>query len=460
MMTGIRKRVVLSFLFVILLIVILFEAIIFLTIRYYYLENIKEALKNQGAIFANYYEHVVESESYLIDGNELLMDFQFQLAVRVQLINEHGNLLADTYPFLKSENMIHYPDVKEALLGIDDTWIWNNDDSDEKLLALSYPLQVGDEVKGVIRLITSLEPFQQFIFRIAVFLTLIGSFVVLIGIIVSVFLSKTIVGPVRTIQEAAKKMANGQFSERITHTRKDELGDLAETLNFMASEVERHEKVKNEFIASISHELRTPLTSIKGWGITLQSMAKEPIFKEGLDLMSQEADRLVLLVEELLDFSSLSSMQIQLAKQEVDLPTLLKQIVWQLKPRAERQNIKLRYVQIGQIPLVQCDPDRLKQVFINLLDNALKFTNQGGSIWLTIEAVDSHVYMQIHDTGIGIHDGELLYVQNKFYKVDTQKSGTGLGLSICQNLIQLHDGQLHLSSEINRGTTVTIRLPL
>lgn len=460
MMNGIRKRVVFSFLFVIILIVVLFEAIIFLTIRYYYLENIKEALKNQGAIFANYYEHVIESQSFLIDSDEMLNDFQFQLEVQAQLINEHGYLLADTFPSLISENLSHYPDVKEALTGAYSTWIGSKDDTHSKVLALSYPLRVGDEVKGAIRLSTSLEPFQQFLFRVAIFLMLIGCIVIFIGMIVSVFLSKTIVEPVKTIQRAAKKMASGQFSERITYARKDELGDLAETLNFMASEVERHEKVKNEFIASISHELRTPLTSIKGWGMTLQSMAKEPIFKEGLDLMSQEADRLVLLVEDLLDFSSLSSMQIQLSKQEVELTSLLKQIIWQLKPRAERQDIRLRFVQLNNFPPVQCDPDRMKQVFINLLDNALKFTNQSGDIWVTLEAADSHLYIQIHDTGIGINDGELSNVQNKFYKVDVQKSGTGLGLSICQNIIELHGGELHLSSSVNEGTTVTVILPL
>ncbi|HHY22542.1 MAG TPA: HAMP domain-containing protein, partial [Bacilli bacterium] len=398
MMNGIRKRVVFSFLFVIILIVVLFEAIIFLTIRYYYLENIKEALKNQGAIFANYYEHVIESQSFLIDSDEMLNDFQFQLEVQAQLINEHGYLLADTFPSLISENLSHYPDVKEALTGAYSTWIGSKDDTHSKVLALSYPLRVGDEVKGAIRLSTSLEPFQQFLFRVAIFLMLIGCIVIFIGMIVSVFLSKTIVEPVKTIQRAAKKMASGQFSERITYARKDELGDLAETLNFMASEVERHEKVKNEFIASISHELRTPLTSIKGWGMTLQSMAKEPIFKEGLDLMSQEADRLVLLVEDLLDFSSLSSMQIQLSKQEVELTSLLKQIIWQLKPRAERQDIRLRFVQLNNFPPVQCDPDRMKQVFINLLDNALKFTNQSGDIWVTLEAADSHLYIQIQFT--------------------------------------------------------------
>lgn len=460
MMNGIRKRVVFSFLFVIILIVVLFEAIIFLTIRYYYLENIKEALKNQGAIFANYYEHVIESQSFLIDSDEMLNDFQFQLEVQAQLINEHGYLLADTFPSLISENLSHYPDVKEALTGAYSTWIGSKDDTHSKVLALSYPLRVGDEVKGAIRLSTSLEPFQQFLFRVAIFLMLIGCIVIFIGMIVSVFLSKTIVEPVKTIQRAAKKMASGQFSERITYARKDELGDLAETLNFMASEVERHEKVKNEFIASISHELRTPLTSIKGWGMTLQSMAKEPIFKEGLDLMSQEADRLVLLVEDLLDFSSLSSMQIQLSKQEGELASLLKQIIWQLKPRAERQDIRLRFVQLNNFPPVQCDPDRMKQVFINLLDNALKFTNRSGNIWVTLEAANSHLYIQIHDTGIGINDGELSNVQNKFYKVDVQKSGTGLGLSICQNIIELHGGELHLSSSVNEGTTVTVILPL
>lgn len=227
----------------------------------------------------------------------------------------------------------------------------------------------------------------------------------------------------------------------------------------MAEEVEKHEQLKNEFIASVSHELRTPLTSVKGWAVTLHSMAEDEIFQEGLEIISNESDRLTHLVEDLLDFSSLSAGKVVYNMEKINLQQVLRQVVSQLRPRAERQHVFFQEkYEAGA--MITGDADRLKQVIINVVDNALKFTPADGTIAINFSVIDKHAVVVIRDTGSGISAEELALVKGKFYKGKGKGAGSGLGLAICQEIVEAHQGKFDITSVVGEGTTVEVWLPL
>lgn len=230
----------------------------------------------------------------------------------------------------------------------------------------------------------------------------------------------------------------------------------------MAEEIQKNERLKNEFIASVSHELRTPLTSIKGWAVALSlcDLENKSEFQDGLKIIEHECDRLTLLVEELLDFSKLISGKITLQKDWIDFEEFLIYRVKQATPRSQRENVKLSFINKDKLPEVFVDINRIKQVFMNILDNAFKFTPSGGEITITTSKLDNNLFISIKDTGCGISKEDLPKVTEKFYKGKNSKSKNGIGLSICKEIISLHKGTLKILSEEGKGTEIQITLPL
>ena len=234
----------------------------------------------------------------------LLQQFHFLIDAQVQIIDPKGNILADTQNS-EQQNVRASKDVVSALTGV--TGYHSKLVNGEKLLSVTQPFLIDEKVYGAIRITTSMEQIDIIFKKNMTILLSIGLFVILLATLISFFLANTITKPISTITQAAKQMASGNFSTRVSKKKNDELGNLADTLNYMADEIERHERLKSEFIASISHELRTPLTSVKGWAITLHSMTEDQFYKDGLDIISNESDRLSLLLGDLLDLSSLTT---------------------------------------------------------------------------------------------------------------------------------------------------------
>jgi signal transduction histidine kinase len=274
---------------------------------------------------------------------------------------------------------------------------------------------------------------------------------------VSISISQSIIKPINSITDTAKKMAKGNFNVKASKKYDDEVGTLSDTLNYMADEILKSEKLKNDFISSISHELRTPLTSIKGWAFTL----KRPGFnddrkrEEALDIIIEESERLTSLVEELLDFSRFQAGRITLNLENVNLGELLNKTISELEPRFERNNIFVQN-KIQEVQLIKADKNRLKQVFINILDNAVKFSEAGGIITIELFSNEKEIVIAIEDTGCGIPEEDLKKVLQKFYKVQINKPGSGIGLAVCDEIIKLHGGKIEIESKEGAGTKVSI----
>jgi signal transduction histidine kinase len=450
-----------SYLIVILLTVLFLEIALIFSIRYYYEQNIKMILASHAEMSAHLFERYLADEHWEERSAELLDNFSLHTSAQVQILNASGRLLQDTNGLPSNLSFNRDPDVQQALAGEPGSWKGTMPVTREPVLAVSYPLIHHGQTVGVVRFVTSLTGVEDAIQTLAIVLVLIGLMVVALVAAISWFLAKTIVGPVIDLTKAAEKMAEGDFSVRAKKRYNDELGKLADTLNLMVSQISRSEQLKNEFISSISHELRTPLTNIKGWAITLRTGKHDKRVKleDGLEVIEQESDRLSRLVEELLDFSKFEAGRIVLRKEPLHIPELLMWLEKQLKPRALRQSLIFQVKADDQLPVISADEYRLKQVLINLVDNAFKFTDPHGHVHVHASKTDKHVIITVEDTGIGIPEDELPHVFQKFYKGTSNVAGSGLGLAIAKEMIKLHGGQIVIDSKEGTGTKVQVFLP-
>lgn len=277
----------------------------------------------------------------------------------------------------------------------------------------------------------------------------------------SLIIAKDIVYPIKKITAVAKEMAKGNLNIRSDVADNIEIAQLSKTLNYMGCEVEKREKLKNEFISSVSHELRTPLTSIKGWAITLKYDCSDmDTVALGLDIIEKESDRLTEMVEELLDFSKLINGVISLNIKEHNVKDFIEYIENYMRPRAEREGKEFSISIDENIGKGYFDENRLKQVLSNVIDNAFKFTEENGKISLNTKIEEEYLVFRVKDNGSGISKKDLPRVKDKFYKGKNSKSRNGIGLSICDEIVALHRGNLEIISKENEGTEVVIKIPL
>jgi signal transduction histidine kinase len=458
-MSSIKKRLVMNFMFIIVITVIIMELFLITGIRNNYYKNLEDTLVNQlqtsTALYERYFSDATLQENVLNNVDT----FWKQVTAQVEIIDMDGRTIMNSLGVI-ADSAEEKDDVLAALQGEKGIWIGRVPYATEKVMAAACPIVVAEEQVGVLRFVASLGEVNEEIRRVAYSYLLFGGAVVLFSGLVSFFLANTITGPLKQVTLAAEEMARGNFNVKSPQKSKDEIGKLSETLNYLASEIIKKDELKNDFISSVSHELRTPLTSIKGWAVTLrQGFEDQELLRDGLDIIEKESDRLAAMVAELLDFSRFVSGKITLKKKKVNLADLLEYLRIQLTPRAAREEIDLQIAYDGAPPFLYTDEDRLKQVFINLLDNAFKFTAPGGQVSLQAASDNGQLYFYITDNGCGIPAEELPRVKEKFFKGKTSKSQNGIGLSLSDEIIRLMKGKLEIASQVGRGTRVTITLP-
>lgn len=458
-MKSIKKRLVVNFLFIIIITVVILEISLIGLVRQNYYKNLEDNLFTQIKVSSDLYFRYFSDATLHENVLNNVDTFWKQASVQVEIIDTSGNILMDSIGIIPPDTS-KMEDVQKALAGQKGKWIGNVGYDRSKVMAISYPLKSGNEIVGVLRFIASLGEINRDIRRIAFVFIGFGGLVIMISSFFSLFLANSIVSPLKEVTTSAEKMASGDFMAESTKKSEDEIGKLSDTLNYMAREILKKEQLKNDFISSVSHELRTPLTSIKGWAVTLKNGFEDrDILMDGLDIIEKESDRLTHMVEELLDFSKFVSGKISLEKKPVEVTSILEHIRKQLSPRAMREQIDFQVSYPSDLPLMDTDENRLKQVFINLLDNAFKFTSSGGIISLTAHYAEGAFIFHIKDTGCGIAEEELPKIKEKFYKGKSSKSQNGIGLSICDEIIRLMYGTLEIKSRMDQGTEVLITLP-
>jgi signal transduction histidine kinase len=459
---GVRGRIAGTYLIITLLAVLIFEAIlIYILVRFYY-TNIESELNASANTIVHNYEVYFNGDDLNQDAKLLMESVSPNTVAQVQIIDREKVVLVDSINPVSVGESLDYPDINGALKGKKTTWRGRNPQTNESILSVSSPITKNEEVIGVVRVITTLTDVNKILFNHVLTLIVLGTFIVILIFVAGVFLSNTIIKPVKEITCAAEAMALGKFDVRVNKRYDDEVGKLADTLNYMAEAVSKHEKMKNDFIASISHEIRTPLTSIIGWVIAINSGSVENSeeIREGLCIVERESERLAAMVEELLDFSKFDAGAINLKIDLVDLKELIFHIKKQMEPRAMREGIFIVMRADEDLPFIDADENRLKQVLINIIDNSFKFTQKGGYINIIAKKLKDKVLICVEDNGCGIPEEDIPKVIQRFFKGNSSTAGSGLGLAICDEIIKLHNGEMNIESDVGKGTAVNIILPV
>ena len=379
--------------------------------------------------------------------------------MEIMALDQQGRVFITSTGFEPDQDQ-EMPDYQEALQSQGDSGKWMGKlNTGEKVMAITRVVRDDSgNLLGSIRYMVSLERADQQTTLIILALIALGVFIMLLLTFSGVYFIRSIVVPVRQVSASARKIAQGDFAVRIEKAKDDEIGQLCDAINDMAGELGAAEQMKNDFISSVSHELRTPLTSIKGWAETLQGGVDPETNAKGMNVIIRESERLSGLVEELLDFSRLQNGRMRLLVSRLDLLAELDEAVYMFTDRARTEHKELHYEETPSLPPVYGDVDRLRQVFVNILDNALKYTSPGGTITVSSRA-DAWVRVTIADTGCGIPAEHLPNVKKKFYKANQLVRGSGIGLAVADEIVAMHGGSLDIASQEGKGTEITISLP-
>ena len=388
-------------------------------------------------------------------------EFEYKNKVEVQVIDRNGRVIVSTSGFPSSEQAM--PDYTEAVeTKATVTKKITTPDGEPIMASTTLIYDSDNNYLGAYRWITSLKATEKLIGNFVIMIALIALLILSISAISGIFFIKSIVQPIRDVSNIARRIAMGDFESRIEINRNDEIGELCDTINYMASELSQAENLKNDFISSVSHELRTSLTAIRGWGETAKMSVgtDEELVNRGLDVVLSEADRLSGLVEELLDFSRMETGRITVVSQPLNISWLLSESVAMYVELSKKQGIELIYTKPQEEYQVLGDTNRLKQVFINIIDNAVKYTESGGQVLITQQIEEACVRISVNDTGVGIPAQDIDRVKEKFYKANKTVRGSGIGLAVADEIIKQHQGLLFIESTEGVGTNATIVLPL
>lgn len=444
------------------LVVVGFEIFSYRSITNYYESALVGAMLNQAkynqVLYSNYLSRYDLSEIVIGDKNS----FYRNNVSQVQILDNSSNVLFDSLGSSKIGTKIKSTDVINANKGEYSYQKIINKKTGEEVIALSYPLSDNQKQIGIIRLISSTAKVKENVNNQMIIFLFFGFTIFLFALVVSFYASKRWIVPIKNLTKVGEKLAQGDFKVKASEDGKNEISELGQTLNYMSENIVKREDMKNEFISSVSHELRTPLTSIKGWAITLQAkeiQKNEDMLNQGLTIIENEGERLSLMVEDLLNFSRLSSTSFQYEKEDLNIVEIAKEVYQQLYPRSLNEKINFDFKTAYEEIIVNCDKNRMKEVFINIIDNAMKFTPKDGHIDIFISKEDKNVNIEVKDDGEGIKEDEISFVSSKFFKGSSSKSQTGLGLSICEEIVKAHDGKLVIKSKYTVGTSVIVVLP-
>ena len=463
----ITKRWLLNSLGVILVILIALEIVIAFSIKDYYYGSVEKVVYSQsetvsGLLSKYYSEGTGDYEDYF---RGIVTSFEKRNIMELMAMDEDGNVILTSSGFLPEKSSLT-PDCFEAKDNIGKNAEYIGEINGENIMSVTVIPDGSTEEFFSFRLVTSMENVDRQILVAIIGTSLIGIAIIFFVVVSGSYFINSIVNPVGQISETAKKIAEGDFNAKIEKKTDDEIGELCETINYMADELGATERMKNDFISSVSHELRTPLTAIKGWAEMLEDSSKDrsidsKTLERGMGVIIGETERLSVMVEELLDFSRLQSGRMVLQPMKLDIIAELSEAVLTFEQRAIREKKALIYDENDDIIPVMGDKNRLRQVFVNIIDNALKYSDEGGSVTISaIRLENGFVDIVVKDTGIGIPADQLEKVKTKFFKGNATRRGSGIGLAVADEIIRMHGGEILLDSVEGEGTTVTIRLPI
>ncbi len=332
--------------------------------------------------------------------------------------------------------------------------------------------QAGALDSGFVRTALSLNDVNAVDRRVGVIVWGVGLLAGVLTVIVSFQMSRRITRPILSISQTAQAIRDGDLNQRIPVTTHDEIADLARAINEMAeklgtdiAQLRKLERIRSEFLGNVSHELRTPIFSIQGFIETLLDGAVDDasVNRDFLEKAHRQAARLNALLNDLIEISRIESGDMKMSFRYFDVTEFLESVLEEMREHAARKSITLELLADGTAgDRVFGDRERLKQVMINLVDNAVKYTDSGGKIVCRARHENSRVELSVEDTGCGIPQEHLPRIFERFYRVDRDRSrevgGTGLGLAIVKHIVEAHGSAVNVTSAVGKGTSFSFSL--
>lgn len=459
---GIRRRWLLNSVGVVTFIVVLAVCVFAASLFNYYYTETGTALEKKASSTANSFRLYTRSD-YRSAAQQTISSYEDKSRLELQFLDLSGAVLYSGNE-LTAGSTPNTPDIHRAMENKGAvSWKGQDPSTGERIYAASCPVIYRGDMVGVIRYVTSLTGIdRQFAFSVAV-VTVIALGIFLMVYFSNLYFVRSIVEPLAGITEIARVIADGSYGVQIEKKYDDEIGELTDAINDMSMKIRQSEKTQTEFISSISHELRTPLTAITGWAETIQNgeVRSAQDMHKAMGIIISEARRLSNMVEELLEFSRIEDGRFTLSVEPLDLKAELEDAVYTYTEFFRKEGIELHYIDCPEemIP-ISGDPERLRQVFCNLLDNAAKHGGAGQLIDVSIRQEGNSAVIKVRDYGPGVPEAELPFVKNKFYKGSSKARGSGIGLAVCEEIISRHEGRLDIANAQDGGFEVTILLPI
>jgi signal transduction histidine kinase len=374
------------------------------------------------------------------------------------ILTRHGEPLATMNDVPASVKVT--PNITSAMLGkVGDTALLTDDFMDMAIPIGDYIVYIVDNKANVKA--QSAATRTIFLQSVAV--------AMLIAVFLGFMLSKQLVMPLQRLARAAQKIASGVFPEKLAVTTRDEAGVLIQVFNEMSEHLQQEDQTRRDFVANVSHELRTPITSVRSYAETLQD-AGDTLDAETRDhfqsVILNESDRMTRLVQDLLTLSKIDSGEMSLLMEPFDFTASVRSVYEAMSLDATKRGLHMTLKPLGVPVKLTGDKDRLEQVLINLISNAVRYTPDGGKITVSAgtDTRRGEVWAAVSDTGIGIPKEDIPKLFDRFYRVDKARSrakgGSGLGLSIAHEIVDRHGGRIEIESDVGVGTTMTVRLPI
>ncbi len=462
---GLRKRWIINTVGVVCALGLICVLVITIVFSAYYYSNMESDLYYRAQTTTDFFAEYTSQnyKDYYQSCINYTKSYTGKNSLELQFINKDGDIIASSYGIWPGESP-GTSDIRDAIASKQiKKFIGKDPLTGEHIFAVSSPMIYSNgEVIGVLRYVTSTRLVNRQIAMIAVISLAALAVVVLVVLFSTNYYIRSILVPVREITDKAKRISGGSYGIQIQAKYDDEIGELAETINDMSFQINQNEIVQRDFISSLSHELRTPLTAITGWSETLLTSDQlDAETTRGMKIILREGRRLTEMVEDLLDFNRIQGGNMTLNIEQADIRAEFEDTVFMYSSRLSQEGIQLEYLDNDDmIPEVTCDPKRLRQVFLNILDNAAKYGAEGKKIEASICCEDDFVVVRIRDFGPGIPEDELPLVKKKFYKGSSKARGTGIGLAVCDEIVQMHNGELVLENAHGGGTLVTVRIPV
>ena len=459
---SIRHRWMFSNMSALTLIVMLALASFCIAMAAYYYTTMGNGLNTRASQAASLFRNYTEEEYYQW-AQSYVSSFSEQNILELQFLSPDGQVRLSSYGLTANTT----PDTNDIRVAVETmaSYVWSGRDphTGEHIMAASAPVVYNGSVVGVVRVVTSLVQADRQIILMSGLGILVGLLILGLCYLSNLLFLRSIVAPVSRLTEAAKRIAEGGYGIQIPKQYEDEIGELTDSINDMSLKIKQSEKVQSEFISSVSHELRTPLTAINGWAETIMNgeVRDAGDVKKGMGIIVSEARRLTNMVEELLEFSRIEDGRFTLSVEPLDLKAELEDAVYTYREFFRREGIELTYQDCPEEMLpISGDPERMRQVFCNLLDNAAKHGGSGKRIDVSIAQDGEEAVIRIRDYGPGIPEEELPHVKYKFYKGSSKARGSGIGLAVCEEIVTRHEGRLEVGNAEGGGFVVTVRLPI